>query len=148
MNGTLTVTGASTTTTLSAPGSAAYGASVTLTATVASTAGTPGGIVTFYSGSTALGTGTLNGSGVATLTTTTLPVGTDALTASYAATGNFGASTSAASSITITTATQTITFAPITSRPYGSAPFAVTATFQLGQQLSGHHHGTVRSRGD
>ena len=73
VNGALTVTGASTTTTLSAPGSAAYGASVTLTATVASTAGTPGGIVTFYSGSTALGTGTLNGSGVATLSTTTLP---------------------------------------------------------------------------
>jgi hypothetical protein len=131
-NGTLTVSGASTTTTLGAPGSAAYGASVTLTATVASTSGTPGGIVTFYSGSTALGTGTLNGSGVATLTTTTLPVGTDSLTAAYAATGNFGASTSAASSITISTATQTITFAPIASRPYGSAPFAVTASSSLG----------------
>ena len=132
VNGALTVTGASTTTTLSAPGSAAYGASVALTATVASTAGTPGGVVTFYSGSTALGTGTLNGGGVATLTTTTLPVGTDSLTAAYAATGNFGASTSAASSITITTATQTITFAPIASRPYGSAPFAVTATSSSG----------------
>jgi hypothetical protein len=131
-NGTLTVSGASTTTTLSAPGSAAYGASVTLTATVASTGGTPGGIVTFYSGSTALGTGTLNGSGVATLTTTTLPVGTDSLTAAYAATGNFGASTSASTSITISTATQTITFAPIASRPYGSAPFAVTASSSLG----------------
>jgi hypothetical protein len=132
VNGALTVTGASTTTTLSAPGSAAYGASVALTATVASTAGTPGGVVTFYSGSTALGTGTLNGSGVATLTTTTLPVGTDSLTAAYAATGNFGASTSAASSITITAGTQTITFAPIASRPYGSAPFAVTATSSSG----------------
>ncbi len=77
VNGALTVSGAATTTTLSAPGTAAYGASVTLTATVASTAGTPGGVVTFYSGSTGLGTGTLNGSGVATLSTTTLPVGTD-----------------------------------------------------------------------
>ncbi len=132
VNGALSVTGASTTTTLSAPGTAAYGASVALTATVASTSGTPSGVVTFYSGSTALGTGTLNGSGVATLTTTTLPVGTDSLTASYAATGNFGASTSAASSITITAATQTITFAPIGSRAYGSAPFAVTATSSLG----------------
>ena len=132
VNGALSVTGASTTTTLNAPGSAAYGASVTLTATVASTAGTPGGIVTFYSGSTALGPGTLNGSGVATLTTTALPVGTDSLTASYAATGNFAASTSGASGITITAATQTITFAPIASRAYGSAPFAVTATSSLG----------------
>jgi hypothetical protein len=131
VNGALSVTGASTTTTLSAPGTAAYGASVALTATVTATSGTPSGVVTFYSGATALGTGTLN-NGVATLTTTTLPVGTDSLTASYAATGNFGASTSAASSIKITTATQTITFAPIASRAYGSAPFAVTATSSLG----------------
>ena len=42
VNGALTVTGAATTTTLSAPGTAAYGANVTLTATVTSTAGTPG----------------------------------------------------------------------------------------------------------
>ncbi len=55
VNGTLTVTGAATTTTLTGPASAAYGASETLTATVASTAGTPGGIVTFSSGSTSFG---------------------------------------------------------------------------------------------
>lgn len=132
VNGALTVSGAATTTTLSAPGTAAYGASVTLTATVASTAGTPGGIVTFNSGSTGLGMGTLNGSGVAILTTTTLPVGTDAVTATYAAAGNFAASTSPASSITVNTASQTITFSPIASRAYGSAPFAVTASSSLG----------------
>jgi hypothetical protein len=132
VNGTLTVSGVSTTTNLSAPGSAAYGAGVTLTATVTSTAGTPGGIVTFSSGSTSLGTGTLNGGGVATLSTTTLPVGTDSLTATYAATGNFGPSTSAASSITVSVASQTITFSPIASRPYGSAPFTVTASSSLG----------------
>ena len=73
VNGALTVTGAATTTTLTAPASAAYGAGVTLTATVASTAGTPGGTVTFYNGATPVGTGTLNASGVATLSTTTLP---------------------------------------------------------------------------
>jgi MBG domain (YGX type) len=58
VNGALTVTAAATTTTLTAPGSVAYGASETLMATVASTAGTPGGTVTFSSRSTALGTGT------------------------------------------------------------------------------------------
>ena len=52
VNGALTVTAAATTTTLSAPGTAAFGTNVTLTATVASTAGTPGGIVTFNSGAT------------------------------------------------------------------------------------------------
>ncbi len=132
VNGTLTVTASPTTTTLNAPAMAAYGTSVTLTATVASTGGTPGGIATFYSGTTELGTGTLNASGVATLSTTTLPAGTDSLTASYAATGNFAGSTSTASSITINAASQTITFAPIASRAYGSAPFAVTATSSLG----------------
>jgi hypothetical protein len=94
VNGALTVTGAPTTTTLSAPGSAASGAGVTLTATVASTSGTPAGTVTFYTGSTALGTGTLNGSGVATLDTTSLHAGTDPTTAVYAAAGNFAGSTS------------------------------------------------------
>ena len=132
VNGALTVTGASTTTTLSAPASAAYGANVTLTATVNSSAGTPGGVVTFSSGSTTLGTGTLNGSGVATLSTTTLPVGTDAVSASYAATGNFAASASAATNIMVNTASQTITFPAIPSRAYGSAPFAVSATSSLG----------------
>ena len=134
VDGTLTVTAAPTTTTLSAPASSAYGTSVTLTATVASTDGTPGGSVTFYSGTTELGTGTLNSSGVATLSTTTIPGGTDSLTATYPAAGNFATSTSSASSITVSQATQTITFAPIASRPYGSAPFAVTASSSAGSK--------------
>jgi hypothetical protein len=117
---------------LGAPGTASYGANVALTATVSSTAGTPAGVVTFSNGSTTLGTGTLNSSGVATLSTTTLPVGTDAVSASYAATGNFAASTSTATNITVSTASQTITFPAIPSRPYGSAPFAVSATSSLG----------------
>jgi Bacterial Ig-like domain (group 3)/MBG domain (YGX type)/PQQ-like domain len=132
VNGALTVTGATTTTTLGAPGTASYGANVALTATVSSTAGTPGGIVTFFNGSTTLGTGTLNAGGVATLSTTTLPVGTDAVSASYAATGNFAASTSTATNITVSTASQTITFPAVPSRTYGSAPFAVSATSSLG----------------
>jgi hypothetical protein len=132
VNGTLTVSAAATTTTLSAPGTVAYGTNVTLTATVGSTAGTPAGTVTFYSGTAVLGTGTLNGSGVAALGTTTLPVGSDSITATYTAAGNFAASSSATTAITITSSSQTITFAPIGSRPYGSAPFAVTATSSLG----------------
>ncbi len=132
VNGALTVTAAPTTTTLSAPANATPGASVPLTATVASAAGTPGGMVTFYSGTASLGTGTLNASGVATLSTTTLATGTDSLTAGYAAAGNFAASTSTASSITISTGAQTITFPAIAPHVYGSAPFAVSATSSLG----------------
>ena len=148
VNGTLTVTGAPTTTTLTAPASSAYGTSVTLTATVASTAGTPPGTVTFFSGTTVLGTGTLNASGVATLSTTAIPGGTDSLTATYAASGNFATSTSPASSITVSQATQTITFPPIARRAYGSAPFAVTATSSCRQQLSSDHHRAIWPRDD
>jgi hypothetical protein len=132
VNGVLTVTAAPTTTTLAAPGTANYGANVTLTATVASSTGTPAGTVTFYNGSASLGTSALNGSGVATLSTTTLPAGTDTLTAIYAAAGNFAASTSPATGITVSAVSQTITFPPIASRAYGSAPFAVSASSSLG----------------
>jgi hypothetical protein len=74
---------------------------VTLTATVSSSAGTPGGIVTFTSGGATLGTGTLNGSGAATLNTTALPAGTNTVTAVYAAAGNFTASTSSAVTVSV-----------------------------------------------
>jgi hypothetical protein len=131
VNGALSVTAATTTTSLNAPPSAAYGASVTLTATVASTVGTPAGSVTFYSGSTVLGSGTLNG-GVAALSTTTLPSGADSLTAAYATSGNYAGSGSSATSITINGASQTITFPAVASQVYGSAPFAVTANSSLG----------------
>jgi hypothetical protein len=132
VNGTLQVTAAATATTLSVPGSTNYGASVTLTATVTSAAGVPAGTVTFYSGSTPVGVGTLNGSGMATLNTASLAAGSDTITASYTALGNFAASTSQAGTIAVKGATQTITFPAIGSRVYGSAPFGVTASSSLG----------------
>ena len=131
------VTGASTTTTLSAPASAAAGASVTLTATVASTAGVPAGSVTFFSGSTSLGVGSLNGSGVATLATTALPAGTDTATATYAAAGNFAGSTSSPVTLTITASggsapAYTVTANPasltISSGSTGSTTLTITPT--------------------
>ena len=63
-----------------------FGQSVTFTATVAripAGSGTPTGTVTFKEGATTLGTGTLNGSGVATFTTSTLSVGSHSITAEY-----------------------------------------------------------------
>jgi hypothetical protein len=67
----------------------ASGQPVTFTATVISAASGVSGTVTFKSGATVLGTGTLNSSGVATVTTSTLPVGTDPITAGYGGNGNF-----------------------------------------------------------
>jgi outer membrane protein assembly factor BamB len=121
VDGSLTVTAASTSTTLSAPTSAAYGASVALTATVSSTAGTPGGTVTFTSGSANLGTGTLSG-GKAILSTTALPAGANTVTAVYAAAGNFAASTSPAISVSVSAPPT----GPVASYSMSASPTALT----------------------
>jgi ELWxxDGT repeat protein len=71
---------------------------LTLTATVQASspgAGTPTGTVAFIDLTTTLGTGTLNGAGKATFTTSTLAVGTHAITASYGGDNNFTGSVSA-----------------------------------------------------
>jgi hypothetical protein len=98
---TITSVLGATTTTLSAPSSASSGTAVTLTATVSAASGSPTGTVTFYNGTAALGTGTLNNSSVATLSTTALPVGVDSVTAVYAGAGTFASSTSGAVTLTI-----------------------------------------------
>lgn len=99
---TQTVNQAATTTSLAvSPNPTAFGQSVTLTATVAVSApgstavAAPTGTLTFADGATTLGTGTLSTIGgvtSATLTTSVLPVGTDALTASYSGDAHFQAS--------------------------------------------------------
>jgi hypothetical protein len=62
--------------------SAVFGQPVTFVAGVTA-AGTPGGSVTFFDGTTPLGTVPLDGSGRATLTVTSLAPGSHAITASY-----------------------------------------------------------------
>jgi sugar lactone lactonase YvrE len=70
------------------------GTSVTFTATVTYGASLPvtAATVNFYNGTTLLCAATLNASGVATCTTTTLPVGTLTITATYQATLDFASS--------------------------------------------------------
>jgi hypothetical protein len=86
----------STTTTLSSsPNPSVHGQAVTFTAVVSSGAGTPpnGETVSFMKGKVVLGTGTLS-DGSATFMTSTLPVGTNSITAVYGGDANFGGSTS------------------------------------------------------
>ena len=71
---------------------APVGSSVTLTATASSLSGTPTGTVSFLSGGTTLGTGTLNAQGVATLAVTTLPAGSNTITATYPGDTDFSGS--------------------------------------------------------
>jgi hypothetical protein len=75
---------------------ATQGVPVIFTATVTATSGTPTGVVSFFDGSTLVGTGTLNGSGVATFTISTLTPGDHAITAFYNGDVKDGTSTSVA----------------------------------------------------
>ena len=88
------------------------GQSVTFTATLSSTAGTPNGTVTFNDGTTALGTMALSG-GQASLTTSTLSVGQHSITATYNGSTNYSSSTSA----TLTQTVKASTTATLTSSP-------------------------------
>jgi len=71
----------------------ALGQTVTFTATVSGSGGTPTGAVTFKDGSTTLGTGMLSG-GTATFPTSSLAVGNHSITAVYGGDSNFATSTS------------------------------------------------------
>jgi subtilase family serine protease len=116
------------------------GASVTFTATVTTSgSNTPTGTVTFYNGNTSIGTGTLSGSGntaTATLATSSLPVGTNSITAGYGGDSNNAASTSIALtqlingtfSFTSTGAASLTVLAGQTTSTTGSYAFLATPT--------------------
>jgi subtilisin family serine protease len=101
------VTPISTSTTLSAsPASSIYGGQVTFTATVTASGdfGTPTGIVTFYDGTTSLGTAPLS-SGSASFSTANLAVAIHTIKATYNGNSNYIASTSDALLYTVESAT-------------------------------------------
>jgi Glycoside hydrolase family 44/Bacterial Ig-like domain (group 3) len=80
------------------------GQSVTFTSAVAPTSGTgsPTGLVTFSSGSTVVGVGTLGSQGIATCTTSSLAAGSYNVIASYSGDSSFGESTSSPLSVVVT----------------------------------------------
>ena len=126
---TETVIAITTTTTLTVlPNPLFDGQSATFTATVTpAPTGSPAGIISFYSGATLLGTGTLAASGVATLTISTLAVGDDSLTAVYPGNPGFTASTSSVLTETVMTAfTVAGPSTPVTVGPGGAATFDLT----------------------
>jgi large repetitive protein len=77
------------------------GNSVTFTATVTASSIQPGGSVSFKDGATSIGSGTLNGSGVAVFSTTALAAGTHPITATYAGDTNTLPGTSAVTTQTV-----------------------------------------------
>jgi len=85
----------STTTLTVTPNPAFFGTTVTLTAAVTGSSGTPTGTITFYDGAVTLGVATLTASGQASITTSSLAVGTHTLTAIYSGNSIYATSTSA-----------------------------------------------------
>jgi uncharacterized repeat protein (TIGR03803 family) len=145
-----------TTTLTSSPNPSLQGQPITFTATVTSSGGPPpnGESVTFYDGVSILGTGSLS-AGVASLTTSSLPLGTFTITATYAGDANFAASTSpalrqvvnaavkSATSTTISSSLnpsiqgQPVTFTATVTSSGGTPPNGETVTFYTGINVLG-----------
>ena len=129
---TLTVDKATPVSNLSASETAgSYGDSVTLTATLTGGNVPPSGTVTFRNGGTSIGTGTLTG-GVATLTTTSLPAGSDSLTATYTGDSNYKTATSNTFTVTLSQQSQSISFTLPSPVTFGVSPIPLSATATSG----------------
>jgi phospholipase/lecithinase/hemolysin len=128
------------------------GASVTLIASVTGSSGTPVGTVTFFDGTTSLGSSLVSGSttvATAVFTTSSLTAGTHSITAQFSGVNGYGSSTSAAFSEVVTAPAISSAFAaPLTlaSGSSGTATLTVTpvggysgtATFACGTALPAH----------
>lgn len=135
--------------TLSAnPLNSMQGQAVTLTATLTGYYAIAGEVITFSDKGQTIGTGTLSSSGVATLTTSTLPVGINSLIASYPgdsnnnpATGTLQASvTGSSQTMTSTALSITSSGTPVTTAAEGT-PVVLTASVAAGSTPV--THGTV-----
>jgi hypothetical protein len=126
------VNAAATTTTLSPTVASVFGQAVTFTAAVnvnsPGVGSLAGGKVNFMDGAVVLGSGTLSAGGIATFTSgsTQLPLGANAITASYIASPNFAGSTSAVRTQSVAAAgTKTSVF----SSASGGSIFTQSVTF-------------------
>jgi hypothetical protein len=144
---TQTVNQAATTTAVtSTTAPSVVGQSVTFTATVSAGApgsGTPSGNVTFKDGSTVLGTGSVNGSGIATLSVSNLSLGSHSITAVYAGDANFTTSTSAAFNQTVNRDSTTTAFVSSVEPVAFSLSVMFTAAVSANAPGSGTPTGTV-----
>ena len=113
---TETVMAATTTVLASSLNPAFTGQSITFTATVAASSGTPpnGEVITFSNGSAILGTAALSG-GVAVLTMASLPAGIYSVTARYPGDSTFAASTSTSLRQVVNSTTKSATLTVLAS---------------------------------
>ena len=95
----------------SSSGSAVYGQPISLVAKVDGRV-MPTGTVTFLDDGTAVGTVALDGSGSATLTTSTLPAGSHLITATYSGNTDFSSSQSGPATESVSQAGTTVVLTP------------------------------------
>ncbi len=138
---TQVVNGVTTATTLaSSPNPSVSGQSVTFTAAVTSSSGTPTGTVVFTdtSTSTTLGSASLVG-GTASISISLLATGTHSITAAYQGSAGFNPSTSAPLSQTVTAATTatSLTSSLNPANTYQTVTFTATVTSQFGGVATG-----------
>jgi hypothetical protein len=125
----LVVDSTTTVTLTSSANPSSYLQPVTFTATVtASNGNTPTGTVDFFDGSTQIGSGTLNSSGVTTFTTSSLAIGTHSITAEYLGDANNPAGISSVLSQVVTPAVTTITLTSSANNSHYGQPVIFTAT--------------------
>ena len=119
------VTSATTTTLTSSPNPSTYGVPVTFTATVLPSAAT--GVVTFYDGTTSIGSASLS-SGTVTLTSSNLTTNSHSIAASYGGDSNYSGSTASAITQIVNKGNVTIALASSATTPSYGTPVAFTAT--------------------
>ena len=102
------------------PSTTTTGTSVTYSATVSSAAGTPGGTVAFKVGATSLCSGPVNGSGLASCSSSSAPLGTDTVTATYDGSTDYSGS-SGTGSVVVNPAPLSVTTKSLASGTVGVA---------------------------
>ena len=103
------------------------GSGYTITATASGGGPTPTGTVTFYSGNVFLTSGTLNGSGAATITGT-LPSGLHTITATYGGDANYITSTAAPLKVTVQKMTTSVSVVSSVNPAVSGTSITFTAT--------------------
>jgi hypothetical protein len=126
------------------------GQSVTFTATVSGAGGVPTGTVTFLDGNTSVATGTLNASGQAVLTTSSLTIGVHNMKATYGGNATYAGSsgtfrqtvqaisttTTLSSSLNPSLVDQTVTFTAQVTSASGGIPTGTVTFKDAGKMLA------------
>lgn len=115
----------SATTLSSTPNPSTFGQAVILTATVTAIPGIPSGVVSFMDGATTIGSASLDKTGKATISVSTLGAGSHTVTANYSGDANFGPSSASGpagvSQVVSQSGTATVLSTSLGSSVYGQA---------------------------